>query len=146
MTSAVEGEIPRERAILIKQAEMWLKMSDLYDRLVGVIKGLSHWSDRGPEDFEKNQRDLENLLASAIREGVRRSHVQIGSYNEGGGGNSSWQKWMLTLLGTLAVAGIVGGVAMYGKLSSLDAKVESVQNQVNDVKRIVEPRYRGSTQ
>lgn len=127
---------------LIKQAEMWLKMSDLYDRLVNAIKGLSHWSDRGPEDYEKNQRDLESLLASAVREGARRASIQVGNYNEGGG---SWSKWIVPGLVTLTVAGIIGNVVQYAEVASLKTAftdfATSMERRVNNLEQRV---YRGS--
>jgi hypothetical protein len=94
---------------------------------------MAHWSDdRGPEDFEKNERDLRDLLTSAVREGARRANVQFGSYNEGGGG--SWNKWIIPGLVTLGVMGIGGTVLMYGQLTSI------ATNQINQGQQITDLR------
>ena len=103
---------------------------DLKDVLKRFQEAMKHWSDRGPEDFEKNERDLRDLLASAVREGARRANVQFGSYNEGGG--SSWNKWIVPGLVTLAVMGVGGGILMFGKLSAIEA------NQINQGQQITE--------
>jgi hypothetical protein len=115
---------------------------DFKDVLKRFQESMKHWSDRGPEDYEKNESDLRNLLASAVREGARRANVEIHGYNEDKGG--SWKDKAVWVMGLLAVAAVSGGVAMFGKLSGLEAKVDSLQTQVTEVKRIVEPRYRGS--
>jgi len=85
------------------------------------------------------QDDVEDRLARIMAKSMR--GVQVGTYNEGG--NGSWGKWIIPGLVTLAVMGVGGGILMFGKLSSLEAKVESLQEQVNRVEKIVEPRYRG---
>ena len=101
------------------------------------------WMEQHKPD-DPNPESGEDILKRIIRAELRRPTVQVSSYREGGGGGSSWEKWIIPGLVTLMVMGIGGAVAMFGKLSSLEARVESVQNQVNDVKRIVEPRYRGA--
>ena len=58
---------------------------------------------------------------------------------------SRFEKWILTVLAGLLVTAAGAGVALYAKVSALDERTVSIQSQVNEVKRIVEPRYRGST-
>lgn len=99
-------------------------------------------SDRGPVDFPDPQTDRERL-EDLIRKTVRASVSISGGYHEGGNGTESWQKWILLILASLVVASVVGGVTMYGQLSALTAKVESLQVQVDRVQKLVEPRYRG---
>lgn len=113
-------------------------------RITGLLDRM-FMGNRGPSpDFPSEPGDTEELLGRVIRREMKRATVEIkGDYHEGGGGEGQWSKWIATGVVALIVAGVGGGIAMFGKLSSLEAKVESVQNQVNDVKRIVEPRYRG---
>jgi len=100
---------------------------------------------RGPSpDAPEDLSGAEEILERVVKRAVRRATVEIrGDYNEGGGGKSSWQGWMLTVLASLTAAAIIGGVAMFGKLSSLESKVEGLQYQMDHVEKIVEPRYRG---
>lgn len=117
----------------------------LIARIFRKLESREHWTDRGPPDYEKDANDLRDLVSDAVREGARRATVEIhGGYSEGGGGKESWQKWIIPGLVTLAVMGIGGGVIMFGKMSAFEAKLDSLQTQVTEVKRIVEPRYRGS--
>lgn len=135
MTTETSFADEHDRKTLIKQAEFWLKMHDVYERaakvFVDIKAWMAHWNDRGPEDFEKNQRDLESLLASAVREGARRANVQFGSYNEGGG---SWGKWIVPGLVTLAVMGVGGGILMFGKLSAIEANQINQGLQISELK------------
>lgn len=84
------------------------------------------------------QEDIEDRLARIVAKSMR--GVQI-EYNDGGG-NASWQKWILGILATLAAIGVVGGIGMYGQLSALTQKVEGLKEQVDRVQKIVEPKYR----
>lgn len=116
---------------------------DLKDVLKKFQISMTHQTDRGPEDYEQNERDLRDLLNSAVREGARRATINIdGGYHEGGG-KDSWSKYIVPGIVTLVVTGIAGLILMYGKLSAFEAKLDSLQTQVNEVKKIVEPRYRG---
>lgn len=87
------------------------------------------------------QQDNEQLL-KAVRQAAREAQVEIANYNEG---SHSFQKWVLTLCGVLASAAVIGGITIYGKLAALEERTLNIQQQLNDVKRIVEPRYRGES-
>jgi hypothetical protein len=118
---------------------------DFRDVLKRFQEAMKHWNDeRGPEDYDRADVDLRNLISRAVREGARAGVEISGGYHESNNGGNQWAKWMIPGLVTLAVMGIGGGIVMFGKLSSLETKVEGVQNQVNDIKKIVEPRYRGT--
>lgn len=66
--------------------------------------------------------DIDRLVRIAVRLGNR-------SYNNGDGSNT-WTKWLVTLCGGLALMGIGGGVMMYGRLTAIEAKIESLQGQL----------------
>lgn len=103
---------------------------DFKDVLKRFQESMKHWSDRGPEDYEKNERDLRNLLASAVREGARRANVDIrGGYHEGD--NGSWNKWMMPGIVTLIVTGIIGNVVQYATVQSLKTEVKDYKDSTD---------------
>jgi hypothetical protein len=124
--------------ILVRLTQLWVIAGRLVPSWVETRQEPRMDPDYAPED------DLDRVIRLASRAAAQ-SVIEIQNYSEHGGGNGSksWQRWMLTLAGVLVASGVVGAVLMYGKLSSLEAQVQAVQNQVNDVKRLVEPRYRG---
>lgn len=150
-----EGEFPRTEP---QQEPKYRILTDWsIDRLIARLDGwfenfrahMEHENYSGehpPADFERDRRELRDLLAGAVREGARMARVEIKDYREGGGGDgegsSSWQKWMLTVLASLAVLAVAGGVAMFGEISALRAEMQGLKEQVNRVEKIVEPRYR----
>ncbi len=94
--------------------------------------------NRGPSpDFAEDVESLRDLIRKTVRASVE---IQ-GGYHEGGG--NQWSKLIVPGLVTLIVMGIGGGIAMYGQLSALTQKVANLQAQMDDLKRMVEPRYRG---
>lgn len=50
-------------------------------------------------------------------------------------------KWLLGLAASLIVISCVGVWNMSGRVSELSAKVDGLQLQINDLKRIIEPRF-----
>lgn len=96
---------------------------------------MSPQHDRGPVDYDPD--DPRTLRA--IIEGMTMAR---GDYNEG---SSKLEKWLLSTLTVLLVAGISGAIAGYAKLSALEERTVNIQSQVNDIKRLVEPHYRGET-
>jgi hypothetical protein len=46
-------------------------------------------------------------------------------YNEA----NSWQKWLVGIVGVLTAFGVVGGVAMYGKISAIEARMNVFEAQ-----------------
>lgn len=87
--------------------------------------------------------DDESELRKEIRRAVREGQMEVANYSEG---NHSFLKWVLALCGGLALTGVTGGIAMYAKLSALEERTLNIQYQLNDLKRVVEPRYRGDQQ
>jgi hypothetical protein len=81
--------------------------------------------ERGPDPDAPLLGD-EDIVRLAIKYGGHRS------YNNGDG-SSSWQKWMVTLCGGLALSGVIGGIAMYGKLSAIEANQVSQQRQLDQL-------------
>jgi len=86
--------------------------------------------DRGPADYDAFA-DERRFYQRLLREGT-------GSRNNGDGGSNTWQKWLVTLCGGLALMGIGGGIAVYGKMSALEAnqnaqttQITRLQNQVD---------------
>lgn len=55
---------------------------------------------------------------------------------------NSFQKWVMTGLVLVVVMGIGGSIAMYGRLSSIEAQMVYVQAELISIKRLIEPRYR----
>jgi hypothetical protein len=57
----------------------------------------------------------------------------------------NFSKWTLGICATLTVSAIVGGIGMYGNQQAMNAKLDAVQQEVLELKKIIEPRYRGET-
>ena len=86
-------------------------------------------------DIELEDSDKERLTRIILK------MTEKTSYSENG---SRFEKWILTVLAGLLVTAAGAGVALYAKVSALEERTVNIQSQVNEVKRIVEPRYRGS--
>lgn len=71
--------------------------------------------------------DIDRIVRMAIKYG-RQPHFTNGD---------SWNKWMVTLCGGLALAGIVGGVLMFGKLSAIEANQINQQHQLDQMSSTV---------
>lgn len=95
-----------------------------------------------PDDPEEQLNDLVDRVTRMATDAAARATVNIQGYREAG--DSSWQKWVLTICGGLALTGIIGGVVMYGTLSAYGQRLSNIEEQLKDLKRLVEPRYRGS--
>lgn len=82
-----------------------------------------------PPDFEKDQRDLRDLLAAAVEAGARQAHVTIRTqHSEGGGGSNEDRSWkekiVFPLLVTLLAATILGAASNWVKLAVMDSKMD----------------------
>lgn len=90
--------------------------------------------DRGPSDYAEDPEYLR-----AVIEGMVRAQ---GGYNEG---PPAWAwKIILMLMVPLVVGGVGGMIVAYAKLAAVEERTLSIQAQVNDIKHIVEPHYRGA--
>lgn len=89
--------------------------------------------DRGPSDYAEDPEYLR-----AVIEGMVRAQ---GGYHEN---SSKLEKWLLSILTGLLLVGVPGAIVAYAKLSALEERTVNIQSQVNDIKRIVEPHYRGA--
>src|ERR1700749_376539 len=72
-----------------------------------------------PLDFEHALQNENDRLRKDVERKNRiidRMEDGVATFNEGG---TSWQKWILGILGGLAVAGTVGGVVVYGQLQAI---------------------------
>lgn len=84
--------------------------------------------DRGPSDHEEDPEYLK-----AIIEGMVRAHN--GGYHESS--DRGLLKWILGVLTALLILLIPTLIVMY-------SDVQTLKVQMADVKRLVEPRYRGA--
>lgn len=66
--------------------------------------------------------DVERLVRLAVRAGI--------NYREAPKADP-WTKWMLGVCGVLTAIGITGAVAMYGKLTAIEANQITQATQVN---------------
>jgi hypothetical protein len=92
-----------------------------------------------PKDYE-DVEDLRNLVRLAVRAGGQHYHE--------GGGEKRMFAWILTVLGMLFVSGVTGAFIGYGKLTAIEAKVETGyaqhERRIETLERANERRYRGS--
>lgn len=122
----VTGDTPAETA----KFKFWLdgKFHALMAALHALMAALSA---RGPDPDFRSEDEIERVARLIAREAAR-SAVEVGTYNEGGGGG---QKWLLTVCGGLAVAGIITTVGMYGKLAAIEANQTYQQQQITEIKQ-----------
>lgn len=84
-------------------------------------------ADRGPKDYAESE------FERGVRTGVR-----YGGYHEAPkNGGSSWTKAILTIACGVALAGILGGVAMYGKLAAVEANQVNQQKQLDNLTQMM---------
>lgn len=81
---------------------------------------------RGPEDYEKNERDLQSLIFEAVKLGA-----QNGGYHEAPkGGDSSTKTVVLGVGITLLGAFIIGGWAVSNRVAALEARFTEWQSAI----------------
>lgn len=82
-----------------------------------------------------DRADLVLLIQRSIRE--MRPEVSYSEFP------SALVKWVAGGIMALAVSGIIGLVVLYGEIQSFRAELTALRSEINDVKRLIEPRYRG---
>ena len=109
------------------------RLDGMVDRLLEKARMAMGMSapERGPADYDAFA-DERRFYQALLRE------RNGGSRNNGDSGSTAWQKWLVTLCGGLALMGIGGGIAVYGKMSALEAnqnaqttQITRLQNQVD---------------
>lgn len=95
-----------------------------------------------PDDPEEQLGELVEKVTRIASEAAARATVNVQGYKESG---ESWQRWILGICAGAVLAGIIGGVVMYGKLAAYDQRFSNIEQQLQDLKRLVEPRYRGGS-
>jgi len=93
-----------------------------------------------PDYAEEQIATLRHLIAEAITAKRREFGVEEGTYNEF---PKAMVKWIAGGIMVLSVSGIVGCIVMYGELQAVRAELTALRSNVDDLKRLVEPRYRG---
>ena len=114
-------------------SENWVarKLAGIEFRIHGLTERVRNWMDNrrdprfGPSDYV--DEEAENRLVRALAQAIR-----IGTYNEGGGGPQWQQKVILAVTSGLLLAGICGGIVMYGEMKVIEA------NQNNSAKQMTE--------
>lgn len=97
---------------------------------------------RGPSSDDPEEQ-LHELMASVTRiatEAAARATVNIQNREE----SDTWQKWILGICAGAVLAGLIGAVAMYGTMAAYGQRLANIEEQLKDLKRLVEPRYRGT--
>jgi hypothetical protein len=94
-------------------------------------------ANRVDPDFNPSDADIE----IAARLLARAAATQPIHYVENG--NGKFQKWMMGLMAVLAAMAVGGVIVMYGQLAALQADMANVKAQITEVKKLVEPRFRG---
>lgn len=92
-------------------------------------------------DYAEDQIDiLRHLIAEAIA--AKRTELGVETYNEF---PKAMVKWIAGGIMVLSVSGIVGCIVMYGELQAVRAELTALHSDFDDLKRLVEPRYRGAS-
>lgn len=94
--------------------------------------------DQDP-DYGRRLRELEGQIAEIDRE---QASFKMGDYHEGRG--NKWEKWIMPGLVTLAVTGIISNVVQSITVAALRQEVTDLKAEVTDIKKLIEPRYRGA--
>lgn len=116
----LDGRIAREVANIEKK---------MHEHIAAVMQ---ERTDRPAKDYEENERDLKDMLFQAMKLGAS------GGYHEAPKqGPDAWTKWLVTVCGMLAVAGVGSAIGMYGKLAAIEANQINQQKQIDYLIQIV---------
>lgn len=102
---------------------------------------MEHARGPSPDNPDENLGEIMDKITRIASEAAARATVNVQGYRESR--DDSWQRWILGICAGAVLAGIVGGVVMYGKLAAYDQRFSNIEQQLQDLKRLVEPRYRG---
>lgn len=135
--NALAGNAPEDSADKAEHTLQWWKVDALWQWRQDITKLIERTQDlvmksigRPPKDYADNEQDLHNLIFEAVRVGA-----QHGGYHEAPkNGSNAWQRWMLTLCGGLALAGVIGGIAMFGQLSAIQANQANQSDKIQDLR------------
>lgn len=132
-----EGALPQREA---PKDQGWVanKLAQIWFRLDGILHHVKNDRYRDPD----TQDDLRDLVAGAVREGARRATIEIDTYHEGGGGG--WKDTSSKVIVGLLILGIASNVVQYAVVASLKQEVTDLRKDLDDLKKLVEPRYRGA--
>lgn len=81
------------------------------------------------KDYD-DRDEIDERLARIVSRVVRDADVGV-KYTEGGNGEKALLKWLLGLSATLVAVSVVGGVALYGKVSAIEANQNNQAQQSN---------------
>ena len=134
LDAAEESADKAESTIAWKLDALWQWRHDIDTKIRHVIDKAQELAlkavGREPRDYADNEQDLRNLLFEAVKVGA-----QHGGYHEAPkNGSNAWQRWMLTLCGGLALAGVIGGIAMFGQLSAIQANQANQSDKIQDLR------------
>lgn len=126
--SGMEKEPPGVCETTVTVGRKLFRLDGMVDRLLEKARMAMGMSDpeRGPADYDAFA-DERRFYQALLRE------RNGGSRNNGDGGSTAWQKWLVTLCGGLALMGVGGGIVMYGKLSAIEANQVSQQRQLDQL-------------
>jgi len=122
--STEEGDLPTDKKPESDKttiAKLLFGFAGLYERWRNELENRRYRDPRDNHpDYERHLRELEG----DIRDNEPR--LRIGSYNEGGGGGkeTSWQKWIMGIVG-LSLVGMLSWAL--GKLDTLNQEVATLQ-------------------
>ncbi len=141
-----EGGTAVQESLQVKLARIWLFIDGASHELKTWLSKLKAYEARryqdgtGDPDYNRRLRELEGQISDIDRE---QRGFRMGDYHERGG-DSAWNKWAMPGLVTLAVSGIIGNVVQYAKQAAMQQEIADLKLEVSDIKKLIEPRYRGS--
>jgi hypothetical protein len=130
----------RDKKILTKQAEVWLRIDGLLHRMAEWFTELkskmAHWSDENPPPDPEHGRDrdlqkfAEGIAAVAAREAMRYAKVEINSRHSEGPKNGNGDKsWKDKIAFPLIVSAIIGAVVTYAKVGALETTMRNYHEE-----------------
>lgn len=111
-------------------------LAAIRERLPGMASRADE--DRGPEDYERDDREVMRILRQLI------ARPSGNSYHEGGNGEKRLLTWILGVLALLLVGAVGGGIGMYGKLTAIERGLNDHDDRIDRLERFNERRYRGA--
>jgi hypothetical protein len=121
------------------ESSIWVRWT-LDHMKAWVSKNLPSMEQRIDPDYspeEENDREVMRILRQLI------ARPSGNSYHEGGNGEKRLLTWILTILSGLTVGAVFGGVAIYGKVASIEKGQVDHDRRIESLERINERRYRG---
>jgi len=98
--------------------------------------------DGRQERLRLNDEQVASVIRKLVERGFLHSSNHPATQSDDSREEKFWLKIVAGILTMVAGTGIVGGIAMYGRMSAMETKVDNLQYEVNELRAALAPRYR----